>query len=120
MKLVRILSKLALLSMAAVAFVVLTGRFGRSAQLSLPSERWQAKRRHRPSGPQVSNFDEFFGVGGLVAFWALAGRIGFRLRLSPPPRSEGRPLLLGLHRGHHDGQTTGDPETGARDSVTFH
>jgi hypothetical protein len=105
--------------MAATAFIALTGSFGRSVRLPLPSARWQAKRRHRPSGPQVSNVDEFFGIAGLVAFWALAGRIGFRLRLSPPPRSEGLPVLLGLHRGHHDGQTTGDPETGERTSAKF-
>lgn len=122
MKLLRILSRVVLLSLAAAAFVVLTGSFGRSARLSLPSARWQAERRDRQSGPQVSDFGEFLAAGGLVVFWALAGRIALRLRLSPKPRSEGQPVLLGLHRLHHeqhDARTTGVPDTGTLNSAKF-
>jgi hypothetical protein len=37
-------------------------------------------------------------IGMLVIFFAVGGRIIFRLRLSPPSRSEGQPILLGLHQ----------------------
>jgi hypothetical protein len=97
-KLVRVLSRLALLSLAAAAFVGLTGIYGGSVRPPLPNPRWQAERRHRPSAPHVSQFPEFVGEGVVLALYAVAGRIVFRLRLSPASRSEGQPILLDLHR----------------------
>jgi hypothetical protein len=97
-KLVRLLSRLALVSLAAAAFVGLTGIYGGSVRPPLPNPRWQEERRHRPSAPLVSQFPEFFGGGVELALYALAGRIVFRLRLSPVSHSERQPILLNLHR----------------------
>jgi hypothetical protein len=97
-KLVRVFSRLALLSLAAAAFVGLTGVYGGSVRVPLPNPGWQAERRHRPSAPHFSDFPEFAGEGMLLAFWAGCGRIVLRLRLSPASRSEGQPILLGLHQ----------------------
>ena len=98
MKLVRVLSRLAVLSLAAAALAGLTGIYGGSARPPLPNPRSQAARRHRPSAPRVSQFPEFVGEGMLVALYAVAGRMGLRLRLSPVSRSEGQPILLNLRR----------------------
>ena len=114
MKLVRLLSRLALLSLAAAAFVGLTGIYGGSVRPPLPNPLYRATHRHRPSAPQVSHFLEFVGAGLVLALFAVGGRIALRLRLSPAPRSEGQAILLGLHRGRQDWQTVRDPEVGAR------
>jgi len=98
-KLVRVLSRLALLSLAAAAFVGLTGIYGDSVRPPVPNPHSQAARRYRPSAPQVGRFPEFVGEGMLLAFFAVVGRIALRLRLSPVSRSEGQPILLDLHRG---------------------
>jgi hypothetical protein len=98
-KLVRVLSRLALLSLAAAAFVGLTGIYGGSVQLPLPSPNWQAARGHRPSAPEVSQFPEFIGESMAVVFFAVIGRLALRLRLSPVSRGEGQPISLNLHRG---------------------
>lgn len=102
MKLLRVLSRIALLSVVAAAFVGSTRIYGGSLRAPLLSPRWQAMRRHRPSAPKVSEFPEFLGEGLQVAFFALVGRIALRLRLSPASRNEGQPILLDLHRGHPD------------------
>jgi len=95
-KFVRVLARLAFLSLAAAVFVGLTGLYGSSVRPPLPNLSWQAERRHRPSAPQVSKFPEFVGEGMLVALFAVAGRIVLRLRLCPVSRSAGRPILLNL------------------------
>jgi hypothetical protein len=46
----------------------------------------------------AGRFPELIGEGVVFAVYAVAGRIVLRLRLSPASRSEGRPILLGLHR----------------------
>jgi hypothetical protein len=97
-KLVRVLSRLALLSLAAAAFVGLTGIYGGSVRVPLPSPRWQEGRQHRPSAPEVGQFPEFVAAGVELALFAVAGRMIFRLRLSPVSRSEGQPILLNLQR----------------------
>jgi hypothetical protein len=101
-KLVRVLSRLAVLSLAAAALAGLTGIYGGSTRSPLPNPQWQMGRQHRPSAPRVSQFPEFIGEGMLVALFAVVGRIGLRLRLSPVPRSEGQPILLNLRRGSQD------------------
>ena len=116
-KLVRVLSRLALLSLAAAAFVGLTGIYGSSVRSPLPDPRWQAGRNHRPSEPEVSQFPEFIGESFLLVFFAVIGRIALRLRLSPVSRSEGQPILLDLHRGRQDRQGMQDPEPCARNSA---
>jgi hypothetical protein len=98
-KLVRVLSRLALLSLAAAAFVGLTGIYGGSVRPPSPNPHWQAARRHRPPAPEVSQFPEFVGEGMALAFFAVVGRIALRLRLSPVSRSERQPILLNLHPG---------------------
>ena len=113
MKLARtLLLRLALLSLAAGMFVGLTGLYGGSVRLSLPNAHSQAERRHRRSAPEFWKFDEFFAAAGMVALWDLAGRIMLRLRLSPAPRNEGQPILLGLPRGLPASRSTGALGTG--------
>jgi hypothetical protein len=116
MKLVRVgvLSRIALLSLAAAAFVGLTVvYYGGSVRDHSPDRHWQAVRRHRPSAPQVSQFLEFVAAALGLALFAAGGRIVFRLRLSPASRSEGQPIMLGLYRGRQGdceaGRTVGLP-----------
>jgi hypothetical protein len=116
MKLVRLLSRIALLSLAAAAFAGLTEILGGSVRTALPNPGWQAERAHRQSAPQVRYFfTEFAGELVLVAVFAAVGRIVLRLRLSPVSRSEGQPILLDLRTPRL--QTTGDPEVGTRNSA---
>ena len=96
MKFLRVLLRIALLSVAAAAFVESTRIYGGSGRTPMPSLRWQTTRGHRPSAPKLSEFPEFLGEGLQVAFFTLIGRIGLRLRLSPPSRNEGQPVLLDL------------------------
>jgi len=88
MKLVRVLSRIALISLAAAAFVGLTGIYRGSRRLGLPSASWQEERGHRPSAPQVRYFPDVIADGIVLAIFAFAGRIIFRLRLSPVSRNE--------------------------------
>jgi hypothetical protein len=97
MKLVRALSRLALLSLAAAAFVGLTAIYGGSVRLPLPNPHWTAVRGHRPSTPEASQFPEFAASGIVLAIFAVGGRVVLRLRLSPVSRSKGQPILLDLH-----------------------
>ena len=105
MKLVRVLSRLALLSLAAALFVVLTKIYVDSAPPPLPYpgiEKFQAMHRHPPSAPNAARFPEFIRNSLAFAIFAVAGRLVFRLRLNPPSPSEEQPILLGLHRGPSD------------------
>jgi hypothetical protein len=96
-KLPRVLLRTAILSLAATGFIGLTEIYNSSGQPSLPSPEWQAEHRHRASAPNVSRFPEFLGEGMLLLIFAAVGRVGLRLRLSSPPRNEGRPIMLDLH-----------------------
>jgi hypothetical protein len=107
-KLATVLSRLVILSLAAAAFAGLTGIYGRSVEYRAPDPQWQVELRQLPSAPQLSQFPEFFGEGMAVALFAVIGRIGLRLRLSPVSRSEDRPILLGLHRGYRNSQSARD------------
>jgi hypothetical protein len=98
-KLARLLLRIALLSLAATAFVGLTGIYGSSARPTLPNPLSQAERRHRPAAPNVSEFPEFVAGVVEVALFALMGRIVFRIRLSSVPRSEEKLIFLDLHPG---------------------
>jgi hypothetical protein len=98
MRFIRVLSRLALLSLVAAAFAGMTGIYGGSVRSPSPDAQWRVGRDHRPSAPEVRLFPEFVGEGMIVAVFAAGGRIVFRLRLSPPSRSEGQPILLGLHK----------------------
>ena len=118
MKLVRVLSRLTLVSLAAAATVGLTGVYGGSVRPRLPNPQWQAERRHRPPAPQVSQFLEFVGEGMLLAVYAVAGRIVLRLRLSPVSPSEGKLILLDLHRGRQDSQSMRDSSSRGHREVT--
>lgn len=115
MKFVRVLSRLMLLLLAAAAFVGLTGIYGSSARPPLPNPRYLAKHRYRPTAPQASQFLGFVIAGIELAIFAVGGRV-LRLRLSPVPPSEGRPILLDLDGGRRSRQGM-DPEICARHSV---
>jgi hypothetical protein len=104
-KFLRVLSRIALLSLVAAAFVGLTEIYGRSVRSPLPDPIGQAERQHRASEPEVSQFPEFIGYVFLLVFFAVIGRIALRLRLSPVSRSEGQPISLNL-RGRRPGQAS--------------
>lgn len=101
MRVIRVLSRLAILSVAAAAFVALTAFCGNSVR-PIPDPQWRLGRDHRPSSPDIGQFAEFIGEAMVVGIYAVAGRIVLRLRLSPASRSEGLPILLGLHRVRKD------------------
>lgn len=97
MKFVRLLSRLALLSLAAAAFAALTESYGNSLHRPLPNPQWWTVRLQRPSAPQLRRFPEFVGEAVEFIVVAVVGRTVLRLRLSPPPRREEQPILLDLH-----------------------
>jgi hypothetical protein len=94
--LVRALSRIALLSLAAAAFAGLTAVYGDAAQPPLPNPHWQAARRHRALAPQVDKFPEFVAEGMVVTIYAVGGRLLLRLRLSRVPHTQGQPIGLNL------------------------
>lgn len=102
MKVIRLLSRVAVLLLAAAAFVGLTQVYGNSTHPALPNAFWQAERQHEPSAPNIGYFSEFVGFGIFLAVCATAGRILFRLRLNPAPRGEGRPILLNLYQARRE------------------
>ncbi len=117
MKLVRLLSRIAALSLAAAMSVGLTRMYSGSVRPPVPERGYRAAHRHRPSRPQGSSFLEFIGAGLTFAVFAAGGRIALRLRLTPTPRSEGQPILLDLHRGRRSHQSAKNPGTGAQQSA---
>jgi hypothetical protein len=96
LKLVRALSRIVLLSLAATAFVGLTAVYRVAVPPPLPNTDWQAARRHRALAPQVDKFPEFVAEGMVVTVYAVAGRLLLQLRLSRVPRTQGRPTGLDL------------------------
>lgn len=98
MKLLRVLSRIAILSLAATALVGLTQIYGGSVRSPLPSPSSQSERLNRPSLPQFRQLPEVLADGMVLAIFALAGRVLFRLRLSSVSRGEGQLILLDLHR----------------------
>jgi hypothetical protein len=92
----RVLSRLAILALAAAALVGLTGIYGGSRPPALPSANWQAERQHRPSAPQASDIQDVVGNCVVLAVFAFAGRVIFRLRLSPVSRSRSERQLIVL------------------------
>ncbi len=96
MKFVRVLSRIIVLLVAAAGFAGLTAMYGGSAPPPTNPRLW-AWREHRPSAPDLGRFPELIGEGIVVAIYAAAGRLIFRLRLSPRSRSKGAPISLGLH-----------------------
>jgi hypothetical protein len=87
MKIVRMLARLALLSLVAAVFVLLTSEYGKYVASPLPGQHWQL---HRSLTPKISELPEFMGEGVLIALCAVVGRLAFRLRLSPPSRRQHR------------------------------
>jgi hypothetical protein len=98
-KVVRVVSRLALLTLAAAAFAGLTGIYGSSVQVAAPSPRYREAHQHLPPAPQGSQFLEFLRAGLELAVFAVGGRLGLRLRLSSAPPGNGQPVVLGLSEG---------------------
>ena len=96
---IRALSRMALLSLAAAAFVGLTAIYGDVAPPQLPNPDWQAFRRHRAPVPHVDEFPECVAEGMVVAIYAAVGRLLLRLRLSRVPYTQG--TLIGLNVATH-------------------
>jgi hypothetical protein len=94
--LVRALSRIALLSLAAAAFAGLTAAYRDAVPPPLPNPYWQAARRHRAAAPHVDKFPEFVAEGMVVTIYAVAGRLLLRLRLSRVPPTQGKPIELNL------------------------
>ena len=99
MKPARLLARLVLLLVAAAVFIGLTQFYAGSLRADSVNAYRRALRRHRPSEPQLSRFPSFLGAGMLFALIAVAGRLVFRLRLSPASENEDRVILLDLYRG---------------------
>jgi hypothetical protein len=79
--LARIVSRIALLAMAAALLIGLTGIFAQS----IPPPRVDQRRmrpRRRPTGPQLSRVPGFLGQIALFSMITLAGRKVLGLRLS--------------------------------------
>jgi hypothetical protein len=93
MKTVRILSRLAILSLAAAVFSLLTYLY--SGFVHRPSPAGQQKI-HRSLVPKISELPELFGEGILIAVCTVAGRLVFRLRLNPSSPTEGQLTSLSL------------------------
>lgn len=89
-KALRILSRLVLLSLAAAAFTLLTSLYARSIRTPSPTPHG---KHHRALAPKITELPEFFGEVILIAVCTVAGRLIFRLRLSPAPRRK-TPLTL--------------------------
>ena len=117
MKFVRLLSRLALLSLVAGVFAGLTAIYGSSVRPPLRNPRYHAKHRYRSPAPQASQFFGFITAGIDLAIFVAGGRV-LRLRLSPAQRNEGSPIVLDLSRGGVHSQIMRDREVGARDSAT--
>ena len=98
MKLLRVLARLALLLVAAAAFVGLTEFYGGSVQPPLPEPVFQEEHRHPASAPHVWEFPDFVATGLGLALFAVGGRIVLRLRLNPASRNEERVIRLDLGR----------------------
>ena len=103
---IRALSRMALLSLAAAAFVGLTAIYGEVAPPQLPNPDWQAFRRHRAPAPHVGEFPEFVAEGMVVTIYAVAGRLLLRLRLSRVPYTQGKPI--GLNVATHESTRVSD------------
>jgi len=98
-KLARVLWRIALLSLAAAVFIGLTQVYAGSLRPPRFGDRYlRVRRNNRPSEPQAGRFPSFLGEGMLIALIAVAGRIVFRLRLTPASRSEDEVILLDLGR----------------------
>jgi hypothetical protein len=91
MKFIPVLSRLALLSLVAAAFTLLTSIYGSFVRTPSPLPHWIL---HRRSAPQISQFPEFLGEGILIAACAVAGRFVLRLRLVPATRTEEQLISL--------------------------
>jgi len=85
MKVVRMLSRLVLLFLASALFALLTSAYGKYVASPLPGQHWQL---HRSLTPKISELPQFIGEAMLIALCAVAGRVVFRLRLSPPSRQK--------------------------------
>ena len=97
MRLVRLLSRIALLSLAAAAFAGLTGVYADSVRPDFPNPQAQAARRRRPSEPQIRQFPSLLGEGMLMALYAAAGRLAWR-HLPGLSRGEEQAIMLDLRR----------------------
>jgi len=97
MKVLRVVSRLILLSLVAAAFTALTAIYGGLVHSPLPNPHSRAMRQHRPAAPELGGFPVFVAEFAVVAIFGVGGRIVLRLRLSPASRSEGQLILLGLH-----------------------
>jgi hypothetical protein len=97
MKLTRAVTRIGILSLAAAVFVALTQGYARSVRVPSPGLGWLAERVCRPSAPDFGKFPEAVGAFVVLVIYAVGGRIVFRVRLAPTPRSESRAILLGLH-----------------------
>lgn len=93
MNTMRTLSRLVILSLLAAAFALLTAMYGRSMPHSSSS---QHRKLHRSPAPKIKQLPDFLGAVVSIGVWTVAGRVVFRLRLSPQPPWKGQQISLGL------------------------
>lgn len=112
MKLVRVLlRRLVLLLVFAAAFVAL-GETYRSFMRHHILRNALSNGGSWSSGPEIVWFPDLIYRATLLAFFCLAGRVLFRLRLNPAPRGEGQPVLLDLRQ---ENQQSPKPSPAAAD-----
>lgn len=88
MKVVRMLSRLVLISFVAAILTLLTSAYGKYVASPLEDQHWEL---NRSLTPKVSELPEFIGEAILIALCAVSGRVVFRLGLSPPSLRRHRP-----------------------------
>lgn len=98
-KVLRTVSRLILLSLAAALFTLLTSIYARSVRTPTPTPRWSL---HRTLAPRITQIPEFFGEALLIAACTMAGRFVFRLRLSSHPPRQGQRIHPSQHRKPQD------------------
>ena len=98
MNVVRVLSRLALLSLAAAAIAGLTWFCGGFVRVTPPGARYQEYHRYPPRAPRGSEYPGLIRAVLEVALFAVGGRLALRMRLAPVPSSERQPILLDLNR----------------------
>ena len=75
MKLIWVVARTAVVSLAATAFIALTQAYTHSVRIPLPDPGWRGERAHRPSAPELGKFPELVGAVVVVAIYAVAGRV---------------------------------------------
>jgi hypothetical protein len=79
---VKVLTRVAMIAVAAAVFVGLTWIYAGWIREPAPNPKRVLRERHRDAGARLAVFPKFVGQVGLVGLIALAGRKVLRVRLT--------------------------------------